>query len=243
MWHSEDINTILKRLESRLSGLSSKEAEERIKKYGYNEIYIPKRFRRLKIFLRQFESILVWMLIISTVVSFAIGEVNDAIAIAVIVALNATLGFIQEYRAEKAVEALKRMAAPKARVLRDGKEVVVPAREVVPGDILLLQAGDKVVAASKFVDNRFLSINVYKEDYGIHVESNPLFEYDGLYVTIKALKKLKKTLQGKYKFSRLDLSEEGFVVITAVADNINELANVTKELEKAYLQALNLLEI
>lgn len=106
-----------------------------------------------------------------------------------------------------------------------------------------LQAGDKVVAASKFVDNRFLSINVYKEDYGIHVESNPLFEYDGLYDTIKALKKLKKTLQGKYKFSRLDLSEEGFVVITAIADNINELANVTKELEKAYLQALNLLEI
>ncbi|RLE64727.1 MAG: ATPase, partial [Thermoprotei archaeon] len=153
MWHSEDINTILKRLESRLSGLSSKEAEERIKKYGYNEIYIPKRFRRLKIFLRQFESILVWMLIISTVVSFAIGEVNDAIAIAVIVALNATLGFIQEYRAEKAVEALKRMAAPKARVLRDGKEVVVPAREVVPGDILLLQAGDKVPADIRLIES------------------------------------------------------------------------------------------
>ena len=102
------------------------------------------------------------MLIIATAISFAIGEEIDAAIIATIVILNAVVGFINEYRSEKALEAMKKLTAPKTRVLRDGSEVMIPSREIVPGDIVLFEAGDRVPA-----DGRLLEVVDLKADEAV----------------------------------------------------------------------------
>lgn len=106
-----------------------------------------------------------------------------------------------------------------------------------------LQDGVRVIAACKFINNIYLSVNIYREDYGIHIESNPILKYDRLYPTLKTLRMVKKTLRNKYKFARLDLNEDDYTVITAITDNINELSKAIREVEKAYIEALNLLEL
>ena len=93
------------------------------------------------------------ILLVAAAISFLIGETVDAAIIAVIVVLNSVVGFYQEYRSEKALEAMKKMTAPKARVLRDGKEVVIPAREIVPGEVVLLEAGDRVPADGRLLED------------------------------------------------------------------------------------------
>ncbi|MEM3673331.1 MAG: cation-translocating P-type ATPase [Candidatus Bathyarchaeia archaeon] len=145
-------------------GLSSQEARERLVKHGYNEIMKVKRRTALNMFLDEFKDVFIILLIVATIFSAIIGYYEmvqggefmeayaDAITISAIVFLCAVTGFVQEYRAEKAVEALKKLAAPKARVIRDGKEVIIPAREVVPGDILVLEEGDQVPADARLIE-------------------------------------------------------------------------------------------
>jgi len=142
-----------------MEGLSDPEARALLEKYGYNELVeIRKRSVLLK-FLEQFRDIPVIILIVALVVSAVMGEVVDAVAIGIIVVLNATLGFVQEYRAEKALEALKKMAAPKAKVYRNGELVELEAREIVPGDLVALDAGDAIPADIE-VDEAFnLQVN------------------------------------------------------------------------------------
>lgn len=127
-------------------GITSEEAAERQKKYGRNVLASEKKAKPLKIFLGQFRDIMVIILLIATVVSFFLGEVYDAVTIVVIVLLNAVLGFVQEYKTEKTLLALKNMTAPVAKVYRDGRLTELPAAELVPGDVIILEAGDKVPA-------------------------------------------------------------------------------------------------
>jgi len=151
-------------------GLSREEAERRLKEFGYNELKERKRITPLQIFLGQFKDVFVIMLLVATAISFLIGETIDAATIAVIVVLNSVVGFVQEYRSEKAMEAMKKLTAPKARVLRDEGEVVIPAREIVPGEIVLLEAGDRVPA-----DGRLLEIVDLKADEALLTgESTPV---------------------------------------------------------------------
>ena len=165
-------------------GLSSVEVEERLGKYGYNELLERKRVSPLQIFLNQFKDIFVVMLLIAIALSFMIGwykgmaagragsldEYVDAITIAAIVILNSVVGFIQEYRSEKAIEAMKKLAAPRARVCRDGKEAVIPAREVVPGDLVILEAGDRIPADARLVD----VVEFKTEEAALTGESTPV---------------------------------------------------------------------
>jgi len=157
-----EIREVMKELKVDHKGLTSKEASERLQKYGYNELVEKKRISPLQIFLNQFKDIFVIMLLIAIILSVisawyestlhgsqgGINEYVDAITIGAIVALNAIVGFVQEYRSEKAIEAMKKLAAPRARVLRDGKEAIIPAKEVVPGDIILIEAGDRTEEAA-----------------------------------------------------------------------------------------------
>jgi len=159
-WHAMDIEEVMAALETSPKGLASEEAARRLQKYGYNELVERKRIGPLQIFLNQFKDIFVIMLLVAIVLSVIIGwykggefeEYVDAITISAIVALNAVVGFVQEYRSEKAIEAMKKLAAPRARVLRDGKETIIPAREVVPGDVILLEAGDRVPADARLIE-------------------------------------------------------------------------------------------
>ena len=127
-------------------GISSPQAEEKIKQYGKNTLAKEKKARPLKIFFGQFKDIMVIILLIATVISFFLGEVYDAVTIIVIVLVNAILGFVQEYKTEKTLLALKNMTAPTAKVYRDGKLTELPAADLVPDDVIVLEAGDKVPA-------------------------------------------------------------------------------------------------
>lgn len=157
---------IMRELNVTQKGLTTQEAQERLKKYGYNELQEKKRRSALQMFLEGFKDVFILLLVFATVASALIGyyeylktpggslleAFSDPITIGIIVVLVAVAGFIQEYRAEKAVEALKKLAAPKARVLRDGKETIIPAREVVPGDLLLIEAGDTAPADARLIE-------------------------------------------------------------------------------------------
>jgi len=152
-----DINDVSKALETDIHhGLTSEEVKNRLEKYGYNELKKEERVSPLTIFINQFKNTLIIILLIAIALSALIGEVVDAAIIGVIVVFCAVLGFIQEYRAERALEALKKMLSPTITVLRGGKEEEVPSRELVPGDILLLEAGDKIPADGRLVENHSL---------------------------------------------------------------------------------------
>lgn len=158
-YHNLTSEEAIEKLKTTLSGLNDKEAQERLEKYGFNEIQEFKRLTPLQIFLRQFTSFLVLILIAAIVISLLIGEKLDAIVIAVIVVFNGLFGFVQEYKAEKAIEALRKLTALKAKVLRGNKVREVDASEVVPGDIILLETGDKVPADARLISVSTLHIN------------------------------------------------------------------------------------
>ncbi len=161
-WHSKKSEQVLDELKVGPEGLDEQEVQNRLAKYGYNELIAKKKTTPLQIFLSQFKDVFVIMLLVATAVSFAIGENIDGAIIATIVILNSIVGFITEYRSEKAIEAMKKLTAPKARVIRGGNEIIVPAKEIVPGDIVLFEAGDRVPA-----DARLLEVVNLKADEAI----------------------------------------------------------------------------
>jgi len=137
---------ILKILNTSLEGLSEEEVKIRILTHGKNVLEKKRRKRPFEIFFSQFKDFLIFILIASAIVSGFVGELLDTITIIVILFINSFIGFIQEYRAEKAMEALSKMASPYAVVIRKNKIKKIPAEELVPGDIVLLEAGDIVPA-------------------------------------------------------------------------------------------------
>jgi Ca2+-transporting ATPase len=156
--HAIEAHQVLQSLQSSQEGLSEQEAQSRLQEFGLNELRRERRITPLEIFFNQFKSFLIVILIFASAISFALGEVADALVISFILILNAILGFVQEYRAEKAIEALKRLAAPKAKAIRDGKETVIEATEVVPGDILLFETGDRIAADARITEAMNLTI-------------------------------------------------------------------------------------
>ncbi len=142
----------MERLNSSEVGLTDTEARKRIAKYGPNEIKKEHSISPWKLFLAQFKSFIIVILILAVIVSSFLGEWLDAIVIFVILVLNAVMGFIQEFKAEKSIEALKKMAGFQAVVLRDGKEKKIDARNIVPGDILILETGEKIPADARLIE-------------------------------------------------------------------------------------------
>ena len=197
-WHLKDISTVIEELGCSIQGLSLTEAEKRLQKYGPNELKEKKKKTPFIMFLDQFKDFMILVLIAAAIVSGIIGEPSDTIAIIVIVVLNAVIGFVQEYRAEKAMAALKSMAAPSATVLRDGSPVNIPASQLVPGDIVLLEAGNIVPADLRLIESVQLkieeaaltgeSVPVEKHTKPLHDEHLPIGDrknmaYKGTFVT------------------------------------------------------------
>ncbi|HEX2110230.1 MAG TPA: cation-translocating P-type ATPase [Gaiellaceae bacterium] len=170
-WHSLAVEEVAAVLETRLeSGLSEAEARRRLAEYGPNELERARAVAPWKLFLEQFKNVLILILLAAVGLSIVLGHATEAIVIGAIVLLAALLGFAQEYRAERAIEALRRMAAPTATLRRDGADVDVPARELVPGDVLHLRAGDKVAADGRLVD----AVNLRVEESALTGESVPV---------------------------------------------------------------------
>jgi len=151
-WHQLDSTEVLEKLQSSDMGLASEEARRRLERYGPNELVEKRRKSVWMMFLDQFKDFMILVLIAAAVVAGVIGDPVDTIAIAVIVLLNAVLGFVQEYRAEKAMAALKKLAAPSATVIRDGRAESIPAERLVPGDVVILEAGNVVPADIRLME-------------------------------------------------------------------------------------------
>ena len=151
-WHNLSAGEVMAQLHSAATGLSGAEAAQRLATNGPNELKEGKRISPLQIFLGQFKSLIIWILIVAGVISGVLGEVVDALAILAIVVLNAVIGFYQEFSAEKSIAALKKMTAPQAKVRRDGQITVIPTSGIVTGDILALEAGDLVAADARLLE-------------------------------------------------------------------------------------------
>ena len=169
-WHTLTIDESFETLKSHPGGLTSAEATSRLEQYGPNELQAAHRVSPWEILLEQFKNVLILILLGATAISLFLGHGVESVVIAIIVLFAVGLGFVQEYRAERAIEALRQMAAPTATVLRDGLEIKIPARELVPGDVILLHTGDRVPADARLLQ----SINMQVEEAALTGESVPV---------------------------------------------------------------------
>jgi Ca2+-transporting ATPase len=176
-WYNLSPEEALERLDASPLGLHHEDAAHRLERYGPNELIETRRISPLRIFLSQFLDFMVIILLIAAAISAFIGYFNrsveeyyDAVVIMVIVGFNAVFGFVQEYRAEKAIKALKAMAAPQATVIRDGETKTIPAKDVVPGDIVVLAAGTKVPADCRLIQ----VVNLHVNEASLTGESVPV---------------------------------------------------------------------
>ena len=169
-WHSLGLEDVLGKLKTPEHGLTSAEATRRLEQYGPNELKEKPRPTFFQLVLEQFNNFIVILLIVASVVSALLGDWIEAGVIMLIVLLNAILGVIQESRAEESLAALKKMSAPESQVLRDGQRVSVPARELVPGDIVFLEAGNYVPADMRLIE----AINLQVEEAALTGESVPV---------------------------------------------------------------------
>ncbi|MBK7688597.1 MAG: cation-translocating P-type ATPase [Elusimicrobia bacterium] len=160
LWHAEDAAEVARRWGTDTSaGLTYAEASKRLAEHGPNVLKEKKKKSVFMMFLDQFKDFMIIVLMVSAVVAGVIGDLTDTIAIAVIVVLNAVIGFVQEYRAEKAMAALKKMAAPSSTGLRDGKAATLPAGDLVPGDVVFLEAGNLVPADMRLFNSAHLKVD------------------------------------------------------------------------------------
>jgi Ca2+-transporting ATPase len=158
-WHVKKEAEIVGELKSSEKGLTEKEAKARILKYGKNELVKIRKLNALKIFLRQYASFLVLILFLAAVVSAVLQHWIDFGVILAVVILNSMFGFFQEYKAERAIERLKEMLISTARVLRNNKVEEIDSREIVPGDILVLREGDRIMADARLLRSENLQTN------------------------------------------------------------------------------------
>ncbi|OOM79918.1 cation-translocating P-type ATPase [Clostridium sp. BL-8] len=192
------------------SGLSTKEAEKRIKEFGLNELKHHNKTSAVKIFLSQFNDFIVWVLIASTIISGIIGDKADAITILIIVVINAVLGFVQEFRTEKSLEALKELAAPTCKVLRDSSIKIINSIYLTIGDIVILEAGDRIPADGFFIESSGIVVDeslLTGESVGVNKESS---KYD----TITKKTKIESNKDKDKK--KLKKNNEGFMGTTVV---------------------------
>ncbi len=158
-WYAISVEETLKQTGTTQEGLDDAALQQKLAEHGKNELTAKKKISPLAIFFRQFIDVMILVLIVAAIISSFIGEFSDTIVIIVIILLNAVIGFVQEYRAEKAMDALNKMSAPSSRVIRNGKEVELPSIELVPGDIVLLQEGNTVPADMRLSESESMKIN------------------------------------------------------------------------------------
>ena len=205
-------------------GLTAEEAEERQKQHGKNELTEKKKISIFVLFLKQFKDVMIFILLLAAVISFSVGHIKDAVVILIIVLLNALIGFVQEYRAEKAMEALKKMSALNATVRRAGNIVQLPASRLVPGDIVILEAGMSVPADIRLSETHSLKI----EEASLTGESNAVDKNTDEIATENS--PLGDRFNMAYKTTIVTYGRgEGIVVATGMKTEIGRIAQLLQE--------------
>ena len=183
LFHSKPVEKVLKELSSGIKGLSHEEAKTRLQDFGPNEIPEKKSKHPVLIFLKQFHSILIYILIAAAAISFFIGHAIDVYVILAVILINAIIGFIQEHKAERSIQALKRMIVPHAKVFRGGELLQVHAKELVPGDIIFLEEGDRIPADARLLEvknTRTVEASLTGESLPVDKDTKVLPEKTGL---------------------------------------------------------------
>ncbi len=167
-------------------GLTDNEAKKKLQKHGFNIISERKKISPLKILFQQFTDVMIIILILATIISGFMGDTTEAITIIAIVIVNAVLGFVQEFKTERTMEALKSLAAPYAKVIRNEQQVSIPAEEIVPGDVLVIETGDRIAADSAILECNSLSVDeslltgesVPVEKHALKIKDSQINSYD-----------------------------------------------------------------
>ena len=226
-WHQKTVEDVIEELNSSLKGISSEEARKRILEYGPNELKEKKKKTVLMMFLEQFRDFMILVLIAAAVISGIIGEISDTIAIVVIVVINAVIGFIQEYRAEKAMTALRKMSTPVATVLRDGVHTNISASKIVLGDIVLLDAGKFIPADMRLIEAAQLKI----EEAALTGESIPVEKHTK--VLHDEMLPLGDRKNMAYKGTMVSYGRgSGIVVATGMDTELGKIATMLQEEEE-----------
>src|SRR5690606_12622729 len=157
-FYAMSVESVLQYFGTPENGLETKQVEELRQKFGRNEIPEAEKISWFRLLIKQFKSLLVAILIVAAVISYIAGHVIDMYVILAVVIINALIGFVQEMKAEQAVSALKKMIVPKARVMREGKEFVIPSGELVPGDIIILEEGESIPADARIITSKNLQV-------------------------------------------------------------------------------------
>ena len=176
-FHQFTSEETLKHFSSRIDGLSEGEAHKRLVQYGPNEIRREREISPTKIFLSQFNSFIVYILIAAVLISFILHEYIDGAVIIGILIVNAVLGFLQEYRAEKAIESLKKMAALQATVIREGRKMRINSNRLVPGDVVAFESGDRIPADARIMKEYLLEVmesSLTGESHSVRKDSTPI---------------------------------------------------------------------
>ena len=232
-WHRLDIDETIELLDTTKEGLSSPKVEANQLAFGVNELQEGKKKSNLHLFFGQFKDLMILILLAAAIISGFLGEATDTIVILVIVFLNAIIGFVQEYNAEKAIQALKTMAETKARVIRNGKCTWLPAKELIPGDLVILEAGNAVPADMRITE----SVNLKIEEASLTGESNPIDKITTPLEVIDLPLGDKKNMAFKGTFVSYGRGS-GFVIATGMQTELGRIAKMLQEQE-----ALTLLQI
>jgi Ca2+-transporting ATPase len=158
-WHTLSKEEVITKTSSNVNGLTEQQARARLKQFGSNKLRKTRHFSALRVFLSQFKSFLIIILVFAAILSYFMESMIDSIVILAIIVLNAGLGFSQEYKAEKAIASLKKMMVSEARVMRNGKFIKIDSKRIVPGDVLILRTGDKIVADARIIESSGLKLN------------------------------------------------------------------------------------
>ena len=222
-FYNKRVEDVLRELKTGINGLSNDGAVKRLEEYGKNVIKEKKKISKIKIFINQFNSIVIWILIAATIISFATGEMLDAIVILAILLINAVLGFFQEYRAETTIEKLKKMLTYKARVIRNGEVVEINSEDVVVGDILILEEGDKVPADARIIESNELNV----DESILTGESVPVSKFSDVINGKKSIADQKNMVFSGTSVTRGDC--RAVVVSTGMNTEVGKIAHMIQE--------------
>ncbi|MFC1655535.1 cation-translocating P-type ATPase [Patescibacteria group bacterium] len=223
--HRKATDDILKEFKTSKDGLSAKEALFRLKKYGANELKVKRKTPWWIHFIKEFTDLMVLILIFAAVIAGFAGEIRDAIVILVIVLINAIIGFVQKYKAEKAIEALKKLVAPTARVIRNGEEMEISAKELVPGDVIVLSEGDRITADARIIEESELET----QEAALTGESMPVTKH------AETQKEITAGERSNFVYMGTDVvhgSGKAVVVHTGMDTKFGNIANLTTTTKK-----------
>ncbi|HEY8897388.1 MAG TPA: calcium-translocating P-type ATPase, PMCA-type [Niastella sp.] len=225
-WHTSTTEDVISELQSNIDGLTAEEVANRMQKYGPNQLQEKKKRPVWLLFLMQFKDVMILILMVAAIISAVVGDVKDMIVILVIIIINAVVGFVQEYRAEKAIDALKKMSAAHVRVRRNKRVQQIEATEIVPGDVVLLEAGDMVGADLRIYESHSLKIeeaSLTGESQAVDKRSDAIQETEV---------PLGDRINMAYKSTMVTAGKAtGIVVATGMQTEIGKIAGMLQEKE------------